>query len=144
MPCSGLLNTHLRRLRASVILSHHVPPCCEQLWKRWKSVGFANIPQGGVKRPWLGSGAGSGENVSYLWFDFCHRLLASLEAFQPQQLSVYWMRNGLQLVSKKSLSLRILLRFWQRYKSRAFQPPVSVFKVEQRFYSRSGTEQNVI
>ena len=31
MPCSDLLNTHLRRLRASVILSHRVLPCSGQL-----------------------------------------------------------------------------------------------------------------
>ena len=97
-------------LRASIILSHHVPPCCDQLWKRWKSVGFVNIPQVGVKRPWLGSGAGSGENVSYLSFEFCHLmsfLIVSPEAFQPQQHSVqYWMRTGRHLASKKSLPPR--------------------------------------
>ena len=31
MPRSGLLNTHVHRFRASVILSHHVLPCCGQI-----------------------------------------------------------------------------------------------------------------
>ena len=92
---SGLLSSS--RIASSLTLGNY--------WKRWKSVGFVNRPQCGVRRPCLGNGAGSGENVSYLWFDFCHWLIASLGPFQPQQHSVHWMRNSHHLVWKISLIL---------------------------------------